>query len=664
MKGRNVQMKKGSSTIRVFWTVLLQGLLCGVAVGCMTGLLEVAALLPTTRGTATNFFMPVMMFYGTVWAVIAVVFGVALFVICRAFNVSLTGGEHLTRWYLAVLIPLALFFVVGGHINMRFLPAFTDWRSLLFDVGFLLANLGLGVWLYRHGLVWMRRFITQRSGKFWRAIIAGALAIGFLTGSLSIWGRDRAAQTSQSTTFRSGPNVLLIAIDALRPDHLSCYGYHRRTSPNLDQLAQEGVLFTNAFTNSSWTKASVATILTSLYPASHSANLMASGVSPSLLTLPEVLKSSGYATGIFSANAFLSPVFGHSQGVDRFYYKGVSVFSELILGHITRALRRYSSIINRIYTTLRDLEWPPRVGRRKATDAPGLNEAFMDWVKTLNGRPFFAYIHYIEPHAPYAAPPPFNAQFDPSYTPPYVSEQPVSEGFEPFHQSQSLPPRQLENLLAQYDGEIAYVDHALGKFFQLLRELGLYEQTLILVTADHGEEFYEHRGWGHGKSLFNEALRVPLILRYPPVFPRGEVVTQTVRHVDLMPTILDLCDISVSSFMEGQSLVSLIHDPEAISPPVYSEVFHAGSYARAVQNGRYKLIEAHSHSKEAWLLFDLEQDPGEQHPLEVETHPKGQELRQLLASFHGRANRIAVAPKTVHIDQDTQDRLRALGYLQ
>lgn len=662
-----MKTKKGSSGLRVFGATLLQGLLTGAAIGCLTGLLEVTALLPKTGGTAINFLIPAMGFYGTVWAVLAVGFGVTLFVIARLFNKPVTAGEPLTRWYLAVLIPLSLFIVGGGHINMWFLPASTDWRSLLFDAIYLLMNVWLGSWLYHHGVSRTWRFLRRCSPRLWLALVAGALVGGVLTGSLSIWNRHRIAQSAHRSAVGSGPNVLLIAIDALRPDHLSGYGYHRRTSPNLDQLAQEGVLFTNAFANSSWTKASVATILTSLYPSAHGANQMAAGVPPALLTLPEALQTHGYATGVFSANSFVSPLFGFAQGVDRFHYKEVSVFKQFILGQILRKFRKHSSLINRLYVGLEEPEALSRSGRQKATTAPGLRDTFLNWIDRLNGKPFFAYFHYMETHTPYTAPSPFNALFRTGSQAPYQVPAPISIGFHPFLKSEPIPSPQFDTLMAHYDAAIAYVDHVLGELFRALRDRGLYERTIVIVTADHGEEFYDHGSWGHGKSLFNELIHVPLIVRYPPVFPRGNVSIQTARHVDLMPTILDLCDISVSSFMEGRSLVSIVRgNPEAVSdsPPIYSEVFYAGSSARAVRVGRFKLIEARLHSQEAWLLFDLEQDPSEQRPLDVNTHPMGQELKQLLASFRERTHRMAVAPKAVHIDQETQDELRALGYLQ
>ncbi|MBI4004252.1 MAG: sulfatase-like hydrolase/transferase [Candidatus Omnitrophica bacterium] len=633
----------------------------------MTGFLEVVVFLPNPTGTAHHFLLPAMLFYSVVWSVVALAFGVTLWLACRLFNRPLRPGEPLTRWYLAVLIPLGLFVIAGGHINMRYLPSFTDGRSLLFDAVFLAANVLLGLWLYRHGVGWGWRFIRRPSRRLWWALSAGGVAIGLVAGSVLLWGRPHVAPTVRPARADAVPNVLLIAIDALRPDHVSAYGYERRTTPSLDQLAREGARFTEAYANSSWTKTSVPTMLASIYPSAHNVHHMASGVPESLLLLPEVLQLHGYATGIFSANSFVSPLFGFDQGVEEFYHEDVSFFKNLMLGHILASLRQYSPAITWVYRGLINLDLPAPFGNRRNIAAPGLNKALLDWVRTLEGRPFFAYMHYMEPHTPYAPPAPFDTLFDPAYRRPYETDGPISEGFEPFERSDALTPQRRQNLIAQYDGEIAYVDQMIGELFRRLKELGLYERTVVIITADHAETFYEHGGWGHGKSLFNEVLRVPLLIRYPTVFPAGTVVEAVARHVDLMPTILELCSIAPAGFMEGTGLVSLVQDPEAAGDarPVYSELLRParGSYGRAVQDGDFKLIEVHTHDEERWLLFDLAQDPGEQHPLDVEAHPMGPPLKELLASFQERAARMAVAPKTVKIDRETRDRLRAVGYL-
>lgn len=641
--------------------VLLRGAWRGLAIGCLTGLFEVMVLSPAPAGSKLALLLPAVLLYGMVWAMVGVVVGAARVAACRAFRRPVTSGEASTRWDLAVLIPSAIFVVGGGYINMRYLPGFLDPFSVLFDVVFLLANVGLGYWLYRHGVSWARRLIS-RVWKVGLGMVAVALMLAVLTGSRSLWERTKAVQAPRASAPASAPNVLLIVIDALRPDHLSLYGYERKTSPHLEEFAQEGVVFSEAFANSPWTKPSTATMFTSLYPSTHNVNLWASALSPELVTLPEVLQAHGYATGLFAANTLVSPQFGFAQGVDRFYYNDVPRFDRLILGHVVSRLRRRSG---RLVSPDESGIHIPRVS------GPALNRALIDWLRTLKGGPFFAYLHYMEPHDPYGAPAPYTVQFDvvDPDAPAIPQMRPPSSPFgalQPFTQDEPLAPRQVRHLIARYDGEIAYVDQVVGELFEALRELGLYDRTLIIVTADHGEEFYEHGGWSHGHSLFNEVLRVPLIMRYLPAWPTGTVVAQTARHVDLMPTVLDLCGIPTVNGLEGRSLVPLLRAPEASrdSRPVYSEVFHGGSYARAVQDGGFKLIESHAGPRTLWLLFDLAEDPEERRPLDADAHPRGPQLKQLLASFRERSLQGAVAPQMVQVDLDTKEELRALGYLQ
>ncbi len=220
--------------------------------------------------------------------------------------------------------------------------------------------------------------------------------------------------------------------------------------------------------------------------------------------------------------------------------------------------------------------------------------------------------------------------------------------------------------MAQYDGNITFVDSVLGELFQNLKDEGLYDRTLIIVTSDHGEEFYDHGGWGHGQSLYNVLLHVPLLMRYPPLFSAGVRTPIVSRHVDLLPTILDFSAIPAPDSIEGKSLIPQIKNPGSGTDPrpVYSEVLHGKDYARALQRDNDKVMEVHDRSKEAQLFFDLAQDPGEKNPLKREEHPKGAELKKLLSFFQQKAQEKAMKGQSVEIDKETKERLKALGYLQ
>lgn len=659
-------MKKRFETVKLFVGVLLQGVLSGVAVGCLAGFLEVMVIPETPAGIKTSLLIPAMLFYSLFWSAAALLFGGVLFTVSKLCRASLSTGEHLTRWYFAVLIPVSLFSIGGGHANLRFLPAMTHPISLGFNLCFFIANVFLGYWIYHDGVSRVSRFVRGRPRWVWISLALGIFGMGLMF-VVSSWNKEKTRAIIPPAVVSSAPNVLVLTIDALRPDHMSLYGYSRSTTPHIDQLAKEGVSFLNAFVNSSWTRASVASLFTSLYPSTHGVNGIASGLSPSLSPLPKLMKAQGYATGIFSANPFISPLFGYGSGVDRFHSRQVSIFNELILGHIFLALRKYSPALHWFYSTLENLELPFGGENRETTQASELNQAFLNWVETLDNRPFFAYFHFMETHTPYSPHPPFDQKFvDPNYSGPPQTDAPIFEAFYPFTKAEALPPEKFDNLVAQYDGAIAYVDDQLGKLFHELKKRGLYDHTIIMVTADHGEEFYGHKGWGHGKSLFNEVIRVPLVIRYPNLFRGGQNLQTVVRHIDLMPTILEWAGAPAPDSAEGRSFASLMREPDeaTVSPPVYSEVIHENSYARSVIENGLKLIEVHVYDQEAWLLYDLLQDPHEQNPLNVETHPMAPKLKQLISSFSKRAVLKAVTPEKAEIDSDTVERLRSLGYVR
>ncbi len=657
-------MKNSFSFLKWGWTVVSQSILSGVVAGFLMGVLEIFILAFWSLHMARGLLIPGIIFYCLLWSVIALGLGVVaggIAVVRKSTNMR----ELLMRSQIAILLPSILFMTVGGYINVSVLPSYKDPRSLAFIAFFFLVNLALGAWIFRRGAVWFSGQWQKRPLLLrFSFLCLMAAGIGFF--SFNPFGAEKTDASSIAASADL-PNILLISVDALRPDHTFLGNYERDTTPHLKEFAKESVVFDNAFANSSWTRASVSTMFTSLYPTSHTNNGVGSELSSAAFTLPKALKTKGYATGVFSANAFVAPVFGFGSGVDRFYHKQVSVYGQLIMGHVLGSLRKYSPFINELNIFFESIEIPFLGQARKTTKAEGLNRAFLDWTSGLKGQPFFAYFHFMETHTPYSTPAPFDRKFiDPSYTGTLPDDQPLHEPFYPLTKAISLPEDEYERLVAQYDGNIAYVDHRLNELFQALRERDLLDNTLVIITADHGEEFYEHYGWGHGKSLYREVIHVPMIVRYPAQFPQGKVSQANVQHIDLLPTILDLTGIPAPKHLEGRSFVSLAKNPDDPGEPrtLYSEVIHENSYARTVIDKNLKLIELHVYGKEKQLLFDLTADPKEQNPLDLKVHPESGRLKQLLDSFYKRAAGKMLGSKSVEIDQETLERLKTLGYVK
>lgn len=398
-----------------------------------------------------------------------------------------------------------------------------------------------------------------------------------------------------------GPNVLLISIDMLRADHVHSYGYSRPTTPNLDRLASEGVLFENAISSSSWTLPAHASLFTSLPGTVHGCTDADRRLSDGFSTLAERFRAAGYATAGFFSGPFLHPAFGFGQGFDH-YENCTSYRQELDRQSVEKWARNEETM---------------RESHEDITN-PTVLAAVRSWFTGRPEKPFFMFVHWWDAHYDFIPPPPYDRMFDPNYTGNVT-------GRDFFHNANlraGMDKRDLDHLLALYDGEIAWTDFHIGQLLDDLRTAGLLDQTLVIVTSDHGTEFFEHGKRGHRMTLFDEVLRVPLLVRYPEVFPEGKRRAAQVRMVDVGPTILDVAGLPPFEFTRGRSLVSLART--GVAPPdaevAYSDLFSVGRHYRALRTNDWKLIQ--DLDSRAFYYFDLRRDPGEHSP-ETETRSAG-----------------------------------------
>lgn len=355
------------------------------------------------------------------------------------------------------------------------------------------------------------------------------------------------------------PNVLIYLIDALRQDHVHCYGYERDTSPNLDALAREGLRFTQLTPQSSWTKPSVASLLTSTYPNVHGAQDRPDALHKDLPGLALALKRQGYETHGLITNPNILPLWGFGDG-------------------FTRYLDVESS------------------DTRNMDDAKAVDAAIAT-IDNAQGRPWFLYVHAMGPHSPYTPPDEYKGRF-------CQAAYPDRGGLGEFRAAIDL-----------YDGEIAYSDAQFGRLLNALKARGLYEDTLILVVSDHGEEFGEHGGTIHGKTLYEEVLKVPMILRLPGGRLKGECRHAVLEMVDIAPTILDCLGLPAEHRFQGQSFKDLIETGQSAPRMGYASLVNLSYSIRAVRSQGQKYIRDLSGGWESW--FDLEADPGELHGLDI-----------------------------------------------
>jgi arylsulfatase A-like enzyme len=440
----------------------------------------------------------------------------------------------------------------------------------------------------------------------------------------------------------SRPNVLLISIDSLRADHVGADGYQRHTTPHLDALGTAGVVFHTAISSSSWTLPTHVTLLTALPPSLHGVNGIRRRLAESAVTLAEVLHAAGYETAGFVGGPLLRRIYGHDQGFDSY---------------------DDSTVVRPLGQANHGITSPTLVGL--------VDDWLAAWRRRGTGRPFFVFLHLWDVHYDYAPPPPYDRLFDPDYDGTLdASNFETNPALRP-----DMPARDLQHLVALYDGEIRFTDEWIGRLLDTLDRMGLTDDTIVVVTADHGDEFFEHGGKGHATTLFDEVLRIPLLMRYPRRIRPGQVVDEQVRLEDVAPTILGLArvdppaDFGVHGGPEdaaGADLTPwLVGHPKEPFPSLtaYALLVPFGR-TTAVRTPTHKLIERTQGKRRHTFFYDLRSDPGE-HALRPPGKGTGRRLDGMLTRWsdywkaHGRG-----LSRPITIDAAHEQQLRALGYVR
>ena len=384
------------------------------------------------------------------------------------------------------------------------------------------------------------------------------------------------------TAAQPAPLAILYLVDTLRADHTGVYGYKRNTTPELDAFAKDAIVFEAAVAHASWTKPSVASILTSHLPGQHRAVQLRDPLDPSQVTVAGRLDARGFATGAAIAN---SVIYGEESAFDR----GFDFFAGLHGDDDTRS---------------------------KLVGADVVVDTALAFLRSRRGLPTFLYVHTMDPHVPYAPPAPFDRMFEPHATAEHPARDPRSDYKEPLD---------LERMVAQYDGDVAFGDREFGRFVRELKALGLYDDALVLFMADHGEEFLDHGRWLHGRSLFDELIRIPLVLKLPGGHGRGARIERQVQGVDVMPTLLEAMGAPLPPDLVGRPLQRALENGEPPRPAL-AEISHRGFVAHGVRTEQEKFIRRFSPDDDE-LLFDLEKDPGEKTSI-AEANPERVRLRK------------------------------------
>lgn len=467
--------------------------------------------------------------------------------------------------------------------------------------------------------------------------------------------------------MKSKPNIVLISIDTLRADHLSCYGYHRKTTPHIDQIAAEGLLFEQAYSTAVWTPPAHASMFTGLYPSQHGV-VDEFKLNQHIPTIAEVLQNNGYLTCGFSNNSMVGEMVG--------LHRGHQHFDEVWVG------AEYHNIVSRGFGFL---------GRR-AVEMMGKSDEgakvttrrVLQWLSSAvdEARPFYLFIHHIDVHNPMKAPKPFRYKFlskrlrqkldmDKIWK---IADNPLiclTDQIE-------LNENEIEALKCIYDEELAYVDHKIGEVLNFLRKQNVLDDTLLIITADHGEHFGEHNLYSHVASLYEPVLHIPMIVRSPGLVPGGSRSSQLVQLVDIMPTILEALDLRYPGDLRlyGSSLLSKPNEERhlyaewegripffvrnRLGPNAHPEDLSLYTIKQdMIRSECHKLIVGSNGKLE---LYNLKDDPDEKRNLAVGESELTNELSLKLNKWLTE-NRTQKDRELYELSNEAKRNLEGLGYI-
>jgi arylsulfatase A-like enzyme len=471
--------------------------------------------------------------------------------------------------------------------------------------------------------------LEERAGAIVRLELAnpGPQGVVWLTSVRLTVPASSAPPAAPARARAVRANIVLFVVDTLRADHLGAYGHPAPTSPRLDRFARDAVLFEDAWAQASWTRSAMASVLTGLHVQGHGVDREDRVLSPAAHTVTEALRAGGYRTGAFVANHLLGGRFGFDQGFD---------------------------------------VWNPTPQTLYGAPAADLVRGALAWVDS-GPRPFFLYVHTMEPHAPYT---PSEEDLRPFATRGYRGPT-DTRALLRLGQLGTLDEDGLAFLKSRYQGEVHQNDRAFGALLDGLQARGLDASTAVVFTADHGEEFREHGGTEHAKTLYQELVRIPLVVRVPHAAARGVRERAAVQQIDLMPTLLGLAGMPAPPALPGRDLGPMLDgrtDARLPLPVLFAEERFAVVDKLAVRAGDLKLIfnndgpalwRAGSHLE----LYDLARDPGEKANLTATRPIALAFLERRLDAFRSAQPR-AGAAESVALSDTEKEQLRALGYAQ
>jgi len=510
---------------------------------------------------------------------------------------------------------------------------------------------------------WRLAASTRRpgtAGPFARWFDAGALVIiallsvpGWQAGEPQ-WKTNRSADAGP---WRADRNVVLISVDTLRGDRLEPGHPRRVNTPHIDRLAARGTTFTEAEAPSPWTLPSVTSLITSMHPSAHGTYGKGSRLSPKIVSLAESISREGMTTKAVLANGWLNFPFNLHQGFDNYQFT-----------YSTQALPVWwPGLVSRRAAYALGLGSNPYAPKLDRSVAQNLVDQAIAYIEANAGGNFFLWLHLVDPHDPYVARGKYRREAYPARGHGSFARYDSGPTVD-LRKGRMMSPRERRRMENLYDLEVRYTDDEMGRLLDCLEHTGLDDKTMVVLTSDHGEEFWEHGNVNHGHSLHDELLNIPLIVSPPAGYPvAAKLNDNVVRLIDVAPTVLDFLEIDPPDFWEGRSLLPLLRGEESGDRPAYGGSLVYYREQKSVREGRYKYIRTPSTGEEE--LYDLEADPGEHTDISAERPEVATRLRaELDRHLAGQEELARRFPSQVTDEDEVDDRhieeLKALGYVQ
>lgn len=535
-------------------------------------------------------------------------------------------AKFIVKEFSFILISVYLIYQILIHVRkpMTNIPVFVG-HSVLILVLFLVALRIDKIDFKRAG----SKLLNYAGSRGMKITVAAIIAFILLINTVVL--------SQKIFPSHSRPNVLLLVCDTLRADHLGCYGYNRPTSPFIDNFAAEALLFENAMSNAPWTRPAMGSLFTSLYPHQHRAFYWQDRLDDSFLTLAEIFRNANYSTFAVQTNVLLTEYYNFHQGFQH--------FDEIIKDKAEKVTAKFNS-----------------------------------WVAENRRKPFFAYLHFMDVHLPYEAPESFKKIFEPEKIDSVLDG--ATGAFEVRILNEiGLSSQDKQHFINMYDAEIRYFDHHIGQMINTLKKLDLLTNTIIVLTSDHGEEFWEHNGSEHGHTLYKELIHIPLIIKYPTQLPPKRI-QNCVHLLDLTPSLLELCGIKNTLNLKGRNIILGSKNREPKKEKIFLEAIGFGAEKKGVIKDGWKLIEntgiRHEEAMDLFLemtpyilteyekgyeLYDMNRDSQERHNLIDEFPQLADRLKVHLELFKSKSLG-SRKPEVKDISDKKLKDLKSLGYIK